>query len=620
VGGSTIKKVIVIGLDGLEPSIVEAMLAAGELPNLARLVARGGLARIATTYPAQTPVAWSTFATGTNPGGHGVFDFLGRDPKTYRPDSGLSRYEQKNVFLPPRAVNLRRGEPVWDRLAASGVGSVVLRCPCTYPPDRPRGRMLSGMGVPDLRGGFGTSTFYGTASALAARESEHVVPVRIEAGQVATYVIGPRHPKTRADSRFDIALSLDPAARRLTVRSAGTPGALEVREGQWSDWLRVKFKLGALQSIRGMVRFHLVRLEPELELYASPVNFDPASPMFPISAPPEYAEQMAERIGLYHTAGMVEDHGGLSNERFSEEAFLAQCEDAWRERQAMMEFELNRFDSGLFYCLYDTPDRVQHMLWRLREPDHPANRDRPPARHLERAIEECYQRADGIVGRALERVDDQTLLIVLSDHGFGSFRRGVNINRWLFDRGLLALRPGIDPGSEEGDLLAGIDWEKTRAYGFGLSGLYLNLRGREGRGTVAPEEAESLKAEIALELTGLTDPENDRPAIVSVSPRERLYQGPYVDEAPDLIVNCAAGYRISWSSTRGVVSAGPLVEDNTKKWSGDHIIDPALVPGVLLMSQPFRGERARLIDMAPTILAALGVGAGPAMEGETLLP
>jgi predicted AlkP superfamily phosphohydrolase/phosphomutase len=196
----------------------------------------------------------------------------------------------------------------------------------------------------------------------------------------------------------------------------------------------------------------------------------------------------------------------------------------------------------------------------------------------------------------------------------------VNLNRWLYDRGLLALRVGIEPGSETGDLLSGIDWDRTRAYGLGLSGLYLNLRGREGRGTVTPEEAEPLKAEIARELGGLRDPLLGRLAVLSVSPREQLYHGPYVDEAPDLIVNCAPGYRTSWSSSRGVVSAGSLVEDNTRKWSGDHIIEPALVPGILLMNRPFRGETARLVDMAPTILAALGVPAGSAMEGETLLP
>ena len=133
-----IRKVVVIGLDGLEPSIAEPMMARGELPALASLRERGGFARVRTTCPAQTPVAWSSFSTGTNPGGHGIYDFIRRDPKTYFPDFSLNRFEQKNAFLPPKAVNLRRGTPFWQVLSEAGISSVVLRCPCTFPPDSPR--------------------------------------------------------------------------------------------------------------------------------------------------------------------------------------------------------------------------------------------------------------------------------------------------------------------------------------------------------------------------------------------------------------------------------------------------------------------------------------------------
>jgi predicted AlkP superfamily phosphohydrolase/phosphomutase len=613
---SPFEKVIVIGLDGLEPGIVEPLIAAGELPNLSKLAAQGGLARVATTYPAQTPVAWSTFATGTNPGGHGVFDFLRRDPRTYLPDSGLNRYEHPNPLLPPRVVNHRRGTPVWERLSAAGVGSAVIRCPCTYPPDRIKGRMLSGMGVPDLRGGFGTSTFYTEDPSATPREAENVVLVKAEGRTAATHLIGPRHPRTRADVRVEIGLDVDRAGRRVVVRSGGEPAELEAREGEWSGWLRVKFRLGTFQSVRGMVRFHLVRNEPSLELYASPVNFDPDAPLFPISAPPEYARELADELGTYATTGMVEDHNGLSNERFDEGAFLAHCDDAWREREAMLFHELGRFDGGLLYCLFDTPDRVQHMLWRFREPDHPANLGRPARPGLGREIEAHYRRGDAVVGRVLESVDDRTLLIVMSDHGFGSFRRGFHLNMWLHQQGLLALKPGVEPGEGAGDLLRGVDWERTRAYGVGLSGLYLNLKGREARGTVEAGEAEALKADIARGLNGLKDPERGVVAVRSVLPREEVYRGPYAGEAPDLVVNCAAGYRISWGSSLGGVAAGGVFEDNTRKWAGDHIIDPALVPGVLLMNRPFRREAADLVDLAPTLLAALGAPAVPGSESE----
>ena len=608
------KRVIVIGLDGLEPKIVDAMLAAGELPNLQRLRARGGFARVATTSPAETPVAWSTFATGTNPGGHGIFDFIRRNPATYLPDLALNRYEQKNAFLPPKAVNLRRGKAVWDLLTEAGIGATIVRCPCTYPPDAVRGRMLSGMGVPDLRGGLGTSTFYTSASDAAPRESENVVRVAVDGDRIATHLIGPRHPKTREDIRLDLTLRLDRAGRRLIVEAPGG-GGLEVREGCWSDWLRVKFKTGLLQTVRGLVRFHLVRLDPEFALYASPINFDPDVPLYPISAPADYAAELAERFGPFHTTGMVEDHAGLSNERFGEEAFLDQCETAWLEREAMMLHELERFKEGLFYCLFDTPDRVQHLFWRFREPEHPANRGEAPSPEFARAVEDQYRRGDDVVGKALEFADDETLMMVLSDHGFNSFQRGIHLNSWLREHGLLTLHANAEPGG--GDMLRGVDWSRTRAYALGLGGIYLNLEGREGQGIVKSDEAATLKAVIARSLGGLNDPGRGAVAVNRVLPREALYHGPYASEAPDLAVHCAAGYRVSWESSLGGVPEG-LFADNVKKWGGDHIIDPALVPGVLFLNRPFRASGANLTDLAPTILETLGAAKGPAMEGSSL--
>jgi hypothetical protein len=342
-----IKKVIVIGLDGLEPKIVSRLLEAGQLPNLARLKEQGGFARVATTRPAQTPVAWSSFATGTNPGAHGIFDFLRRNPKTYLPELALNKYEQKNAFLPPKAVNLRRGVPIWELLSAAGKSSTVLRCPCTYPPDRVRGQMLSGMGVPDLRGGLGTATFYSTSETVTPRESEQVVrPQPAGDGLFTTHLIGPRNPKGGGDLRVDVTIRVDPGGGKVKLLSDGTPSELEIHQGQWSDWLRIKFKVGLLQSIRGLVRFYLQSAGPELALYASPVNFDPHAPLFPISHPPEFAFEVAQRIGLYYTTGMVEDHAGLNNERISEQTYLDQCELAWREREAMMLTELESCVEG----------------------------------------------------------------------------------------------------------------------------------------------------------------------------------------------------------------------------------------------------------------------------------
>jgi predicted AlkP superfamily phosphohydrolase/phosphomutase len=480
--------------------------------------------------------------------------------------------------------------------------------------------LLAGVGVPDLRGGLGTTTFFSSDESTRPQESENVVHVRPDADgrKLTTHLLGPRNPKTRANFEFDLTIHLDVSARRIVIRSAGQPNALELGEGQWSDWLYVKFKTGLLQSVAGMVRFYLVRLSPVFELYASPVNFDPTAPMFPISSPAGYASELAAKLGTFYTTGMVEDHTGLNNGRFGEAAYLQQCEQVMRERQAMVRYELDRFDAGFFYCLFDTPDRVAHMFWRAREEAHPANRSRGPLPlELHRVVEEQYRACDAVVGKALEYVDDQTLLIVLSDHGMSSFQRGFNVNTWLHANGLLALRDGVEPGPEAGDLFRNVDWSRTRAYALGLGGIYLNLVGREGQGIVGADEAPQLRSAIARELTGLADQKRGQMAIRGAVSRDDLYDGPFMDQGPDIAINFAAGYRVSWDTPLGGMST-ELFDDNVKKWSGDHTVDPALVPGVLFMNHAFDTSSPRLLDLAPTILAALGVPKGDQMEGEAL--
>jgi predicted AlkP superfamily phosphohydrolase/phosphomutase len=327
---------------------------------------------------------------------------------------------------------------------------------------------------------------------------------------------------------------------------------------------------------------------------------------------------LSDRIGAFRTLGMAEDHGGLNNGRISDEAFLEQCQSVLREREAMLQCELEEFRAGLFFCLFDTPDRLQHMFWRYREPEHPANAGQPPGQ-WRTAIEDHYRQCDAIVGRALQAADDRTLMIVLSDHGMGSFERGLHLNTWLHDHGFLALRNGLKPGPEAGDLLRGVDWSRTRAYAAGLGGLFLNLKGREAQGIVAPENASEVQQAIAHGLTEVLDADRGRRAVNSVVAREQVYAGAYAAESPDLLVNFAPGYRVSWGTPLGSVPAG-LFEDNVKRWSGDHVVDPALVPGVLFMNRPFLGEGASLLDLAPTILAALGVPKGADMEGNSLLP
>jgi predicted AlkP superfamily phosphohydrolase/phosphomutase len=614
------KKVIVIGLDGLEPGIVEAMLERGELPNLARIRASGSYSRLKTTYPAQTPVAWSSFATGTNPGGHGIFDFICRDPETYLPDVALTRFERpKNMLAQPRVVNRRRGVPLWQTLSAAGIPSTVLRCPCTFPPETLLGRMLAGVGVPDLRGSQSKGTFYTQDKTTVTQESEQLI--FLDSGdEITTRVIGPRNTKTSpaTDTSCEVRVQVDKAVRKLVIHTGGSPARIEIPEKSWSEWVRFKFKFSMLQSVTGIARFYVRQLEPHLEFYLSAVNFDPAAPMFPVSAPADYARELADKIGLFSTLGMAEEHNGLNNGRLDEAAYLQQCELVLGERERAMRFELDRFTEGFFFVLFDTPDRVQHMLWRFRDREHPGfEPDLSP--ELASRIEEHYSRCDSLLSAVLDKVDENTLLIVLSDHGFGTFRRAFDTNSWLWQNGLLALRDSRKPGEDLGDGFAAVDWSKTYAYAVGLGGIYLNLKGREGMGILEEgSEAERVRNAIQTGLADFSDNQTQRTAIRSVSCREELYSGAFVESSPDLLVNFHRGFRVSWQSAVGGFS-NSLLEDNMRRWSGDHIVDPESVPGILFMNRAALKNQARIIDLAPTIVKYLGVAVPESMEGSSLI-
>lgn len=614
---SRAERVIVLGLDGLDPRITESLLAAGELPSLARLRETGGYRRLGTTRPAQTPVAWSSFATSANPGGHGIYDFLTRNPATYLPEIALHTYERRGGFLPPRPVNRRGGTPVWEVLGAAGIPSIVLRHPCTYPPSKGvRGRLLAGVGVPDVRGGFGTAVVFSSAPDAVEEESERLVPIRPDGSGVARAgLVGPRG-KDGDELEVQLTVHFDPAGR-VRIESDGKPRMLEVAEGEWSDWLRVKFKVGALQSIRGVLRFHLVSAREPYLLYASPVNFDPEVPAHPISQPWDYAWELQREIGGYHTLGMAEDHNGLNNSRLTETVFLDQCEAVRQERIAMLEHELARHESGLLYCLFDTPDRVQHMFWRYREPEHPANREHPRDPALADTIEDEYRACDRVVGRVLDHADAGTLILVASDHGFSSFQREIHLNRWLHREGFLALTPGAVAG-DGSDGLAGVDWSRTRAFAVGLAGIFLNRAGREAEGIVAAEDAAEVAAAIARGLGELQDPDTGAAAVRSVVTREEAYRGPFVENAPDLLVGTSPGYRISSTTALGGVPEA-LVSDNTRRWSGDHVVDPAAVPGILFSNRSIDTEDPHLTDLAPTVLHVLGAPAEPSFEGEPII-
>jgi len=509
--------------------------------------------------------------------------------------------------------------PLWQVLSEAGVPSTVLRCPCTFPPESLNGKMLAGVGVPDLRGSQSKGTFYTQDKTATAQENEQLVI--LDSGmELTTRVIGPRNTKQAppADSSCEIRLRVDAAARKLMIRTGGAPTQVEIPERGWSEWVRFKFKLSMLQSVSGITRFYVRQLEPQLEFYASAVNFDPAAPMFPVSSPRDYAKELSEQIGLFSTLGMAEDHNGLNNGRLDESAYLRHCELVLEERERLMRFELDRFSEGFFFMLYDTPDRVQHMMWRFRDREHPGYEpDLSP--ELSTRIEEHYCRCDALLSAVLDKTDENTLLIFLSDHGFGTFRRAFDTNTWLWENGLLALKDNRKPDESLSEGFSQVDWSKTYAYAIGLGGIYLNFKGRE-RGGILDEgtEADRVRKAIQTALAEFPDVETKHPAIRSVSRREELYSGRFVGNSPDLLVNFYPGFRVSWRTAVGGF-ANSLLEDNKRRWSGDHIVDPESVPGILFMNRKARDSQAQIIDLAPTILNYLCVPVPQSMEGRCLL-
>jgi predicted AlkP superfamily phosphohydrolase/phosphomutase len=606
-------RAIVLGFDGLDYDLTRTLMAAGRLPNLARLAKAGRFTPLATTMPPQSPVAWSSFATGLSPVQHGIFDFVHRDPATLAPYLSTTRTDPPRWTISVghwqmplrggRVVSLREGEPFWAPLEDAGVRTTIMRMPANYPPSGQATRELSGMGTPDLLGTYGTFSFYASDTVMSGSHDVaggKVYPLRFERDAAHATLEGPNNPFER-DPR--------PVTASMVVYRDGYSHAARVvigdeqrvlKAGEWSDWMPVTFALSPVQSLRGMCRLYLKAVRPIFELYVTPINLDPLSPALPISTPASYAARLAHATGRFYTQGMPEDTKALSSGVFDADDFLRQAANSANENIRQFAFVRDQFRAGLLFYYFGHVDLVSHMMWRSMDPAAPAYnaaRDAPYA-HV---IEDLYVGLDTIVGETMDRMPADTLLVVMSDHGFASWRRTFNLNRWLEQHGYLTVR---DP-TRRGDPLSDIDWSRTRAYGLGLNGLYINVKGREKSGIVDPADRERLAREIQAALQETIDPATRQRAITSIY-LPPVSEETHPDRAPDLIVGYAKGTRCANDSALGAVPATEVLTDNTDAWSGDHCMDPASVPGVLFSSRPL-GDVTSLQDLPRAIVAALGV-------------
>ncbi|MDX2417072.1 MAG: alkaline phosphatase family protein [Xanthomonadales bacterium] len=581
------QRLIVLGFDGMDPVLARKWMDDGSLPNFRKLATMGEFHPLPTSNPPQSPVAWSDFATGTGPGEHGIYDFLRRDPETYLPDFSISRVVPPQSFLSlfgmklpledGEIINRRVGTPFWSAVEEQGGRSTVLRVPVTFPPD-PIHRMMAGMGVPDLLGTQGTYTIYSTRPSISSDTgSSRSVRIRPDRdGHIESLLEGPADPLKPGAPALNTRLLLDPVGDKVRIRLGDAD--IQLAPGEWSDWITVSFKYFGPASAMGIVRVYLLSAYPRVQLYVSPIHIDPRDPVVPLSSPAGYAAEMEERFGLYHTIGMPEETWSLNDGHLTDHAFLEVVRKTLQEQENMFYDALDHQDSDLVVSVFVQTDRVSHMFYRGIDPQHALYEDTDA--EARDAIHWIYAEADRVLGETMQRMGSGDRLIVLSDHGFAPFRRAVHLNRWLADQNLLVLEGGNQVSSIG---FTDVDWSRTRAYALGLNSLYINKAGREAQGIVGEEEAEQIKQQVILSLPHLQDPETGLPVVRGVFDGELLYPANANSDAPDLVIGYEPGFRASWQTTLGGVPAS-LIDDNNKKWSGDHCISPDAVPGVLFTS------------------------------------
>ncbi len=628
------KRVVILGLDGMDPGLVTKFILEGRMPNFAKLAERGVFRTLDTSVPSMSPVAWSTFATGVDASQHGIYDFLTRDPCTYAPMlSSTDIVNAKRVlnigrYLIPlgkaRMKLLQKSQHFWKLLGEKHIFSIIQRVPITFPPvPFKNGLLLSGMCVPDLRGSQGTFSFFSTEAEGGKAKfvgGEQTVLRRAKDGSIRSRIVGPDHTMLKSGGRMTLPFTLMPApderSAELSIEGIEDPIPLEL--GVYSDWVELSFKAGLGIKVRGIAKFHLVSTQPEVNLYMTPIHIDPEHPAMPIAHPEVYAIYLAKKQGKFATLGLAEDTWALNNRVIDEKIFFEQAMTFYEERERMFLDAVAQSKRGLVTTVFDTTDRVQHMFYRYLDPTHPANAGKDTEVWKD-AIAQVYERTDQLLGKVWHLVEDpNTTFMVISDHGFTNFRRCVNLNSWLRDNGYLHLLD--DEARTSGEYLDGIDWSRTRAFALGLTGLFINRKGRERSGIVQEgSEYRKLVQELADKLGQLVDPQTGERCVRRVAVSQQFFRGPYRFDAPDLLIGWEGGYRHSWECATGQVTES-VFSDNDRSWSGDHCVDPSIVPGVFLCNRAIASEQPRLIDVPASVMRLFGQEIPRYMQGEMIFP
>lgn len=617
------RKTLVLGFDGMDARIVRGLIDAGHLPNLAKLAQMGDFRVLRSSDPPQSPVAWASFITGMDPGGHHIFDFIHRDPRSYGPMLSTSSTQPADRVLKLGDYRLplgggeielhRRGRAFWNVMADHDVPATIYRIPANFPPEPSTQRTISDLGTPDLRGGYGHFCIFTEDDPADYGEVTGGTVFRVDAkdGFVDGSIPGPENSFRASEDYSEVSFRAWIDRSNPVVRIDIEGQRVLLREGEWSRWIEVRFRFVSGVSVSGICRFYLKSTHP-LRLYATPVNIDPARPALPISTPDDYAAELQRATGSFYTQGMAEDTKALSEGVFDDDEFIAQARLVQQERVAAFEYELDRFEDGLLFAYFSASDLPVHMFYRAIDPLSPLYTPELAEKHGEIMLR-IYSSLDNVLATGMAAVGDDALVMVMSDHGFAPYRRYFDLNNWLTREGYLRLDEG------EGPALDRADWARSRAYAMGFNGLYVNEVGREAEGAVSPGPAKrNLLEELEGRLAEVRDPVTGERIIRRIHRSEDYLDRPDGNVAPDLILGYESGYRGSWESAIGE-AAVEMHADNMDRWSGDHCMDSETVPGVLFCNREIEAEAPGLVDLAPTILQHYGITPPREMRGTPVL-
>lgn len=602
-------KVIVLGIDGFDPKIMEFLMNEGKLDNFKKLQENGSYAKLQTIMPPISPVVWTTIATGVNPGKHGIFDFIKFNRDKNLPF--LSIIDQQNSILGMKFNDPIKGMPFWKTLSDNNIPASAIHWPVTFPAQKISGNMLSGLGTPDIRGFLNGYIRYTDKKINDPLSQDRIIFVNNSGGQVQSELQGPF--KTSGEiltEPFVIKISDENNANFIIGENS-----YPLKKGQWSDWIGIKFKQGFGRSTSAIFKVFPESFKPEFDVFATSIQFDPENPSVKISEPEDYSRVLSGEIGKFYTLGMPEDAKAVNDLNLSKNALIEQINQVRVEREKMFWVEYKKLissEKGVLAFVFDETDRAEHIFY-----DQEVVVKDGEVKSIGPVLEKIYIDKDIFLGKILETLPDDAAIMVVSDHGFAQFKRAVNLNNWLLENGYLTLKPGVEVGSAR-PLYKDIDWNKTKAYSFGYSSVNINVKAREKYGAVEANEKDNLEDEIIGKLNQFKDPQNGEIIPDIVSRKEELYPGPHIGEAGDIVVAFKPPYRIDWENPVGGFSKETVI-DNLRPWQADHIFSPQFVPGIFFSNFKINSSTPCVLDIAPTVFDLMHLETPSEYDGKSLV-